>query len=251
MGPSSERLSCKPVHINVLLDASISVVCLAFSLSQRSFKVRAVCVFRSDAEHEAGGSAVKKTGGCKDTGVRLASTQFIRPSSVIVHPNSKRTTLSPLCHSIRMSPHPPPLITVSYTDLFNPPPPPYLWMTSCFFGGGVEPCWLPPALHRKVTARFIVRVLTQATITVEALHEGIDFSLALTRAKFEELNQDLFKKTLDVRIHLRDPTAVSFSACGIYCLPTHCLCFAYVVEECWKFSPQQSGISATLWRLIF
>eukprot|EP00904_Undaria_pinnatifida_P000376 jgi/Undpi1/10339/HiC_scaffold_29.g12789.m1 len=38
---------------------------------------------------------------------------------------------------------------------------------------------------------------TQATITVEALHEGVDFSLALTRAKFEELNQDLFKKTLD------------------------------------------------------
>lgn len=38
----------------------------------------------------------------------------------------------------------------------------------------------------------------QATITVEALHEGIDFSLTLTRAKFEELNQDLFKKTLDV-----------------------------------------------------
>ncbi|CAM9940422.1 unnamed protein product [Ectocarpus sp. 6 AP-2014] len=38
---------------------------------------------------------------------------------------------------------------------------------------------------------------TQATITVEALHDGIDFSLSLTRAKFEELNQDLFKKTLD------------------------------------------------------
>lgn len=33
---------------------------------------------------------------------------------------------------------------------------------------------------------------------MEALHDGIDFSLALTRAKFEELNQDLFKKTLDV-----------------------------------------------------
>lgn len=46
----------------------------------------------------------------------------------------------------------------------------------------------------------VARVLvhTQATITVEALHDGIDFSLALTRAKFEELNQDLFKKTLDV-----------------------------------------------------
>lgn len=45
--------------------------------------------------------------------------------------------------------------------------------------------------------RFVC-VHAQATITVEALHDGIDFSLALTRAKFEELNQDLFKKTLDV-----------------------------------------------------
>lgn len=41
-------------------------------------------------------------------------------------------------------------------------------------------------------------VVLQATITVEALHQGIDFSLPLSRAKFEELNQDLFKKTLDV-----------------------------------------------------
>ncbi|CAM9783123.1 unnamed protein product [Ascophyllum nodosum] len=46
---------------------------------------------------------------------------------------------------------------------------------------------------------------TQATITVEALHDGIDFSLPLTRAKFEELNQDLFKKTLDpVQTVLKD-----------------------------------------------
>lgn len=31
---------------------------------------------------------------------------------------------------------------------------------------------------------------------IESLHQGIDFSMALTRAKFEELNMDLFKKTL-------------------------------------------------------
>lgn len=35
---------------------------------------------------------------------------------------------------------------------------------------------------------------------MEALQDGIDFSLPLTRAKFEELNQDLFKKTLEVKI---------------------------------------------------
>ena len=31
---------------------------------------------------------------------------------------------------------------------------------------------------------------------IESLHQGIDFSVPLTRAKFEELNMDLFKKTL-------------------------------------------------------
>jgi len=37
---------------------------------------------------------------------------------------------------------------------------------------------------------------TQARAEIEALHDGIDFSEQLTRARFEELNQDLFKKTL-------------------------------------------------------
>ena len=36
----------------------------------------------------------------------------------------------------------------------------------------------------------------QARAEIEALYEGIDFSESLTRARFEELNQDLFKKTL-------------------------------------------------------
>ena len=36
----------------------------------------------------------------------------------------------------------------------------------------------------------------QARAEIEALHDGIDFSETMTRARFEELNQDLFKKTL-------------------------------------------------------
>jgi heat shock protein 5 len=36
----------------------------------------------------------------------------------------------------------------------------------------------------------------QARVEVEALFDGIDFSESLTRARFEELNMDLFKKTL-------------------------------------------------------
>lgn len=37
---------------------------------------------------------------------------------------------------------------------------------------------------------------TQARAEIEALMEGIDFSETLTRARFEELNNDLFKRTL-------------------------------------------------------
>ena len=36
----------------------------------------------------------------------------------------------------------------------------------------------------------------QARAEIEALYDGIDFSESLTRARFEDLNQDLFKKTL-------------------------------------------------------
>merc|ERR1712146_434181 len=36
----------------------------------------------------------------------------------------------------------------------------------------------------------------QARAEIEALYDGIDFSETLTRARFEELNTDLFKKTL-------------------------------------------------------
>uniref|UniRef100_A0A1B6F5Q6 Uncharacterized protein n=1 Tax=Cuerna arida TaxID=1464854 RepID=A0A1B6F5Q6_9HEMI len=38
---------------------------------------------------------------------------------------------------------------------------------------------------------------TQASIEVESLFEGIDFTSSITRAKFEDLNSDLFRQTLD------------------------------------------------------
>jgi len=37
----------------------------------------------------------------------------------------------------------------------------------------------------------------QTTIDIEGLYDGVDFSETLTRAKFEEINMDLFKKTLE------------------------------------------------------
>merc|ERR1712037_765309 len=36
----------------------------------------------------------------------------------------------------------------------------------------------------------------QARLEIESLYDGIDFSETLTRARFEDLNMDLFKKTL-------------------------------------------------------
>mmetsp|Transcript_2910 Transcript_2910/g.3046 ORF Transcript_2910/g.3046 Transcript_2910/m.3046 type:complete len:388 (+) Transcript_2910:1017-2180(+) len=35
-----------------------------------------------------------------------------------------------------------------------------------------------------------------AQLEIESIHQGIDFSMPFTRAKFEEMNMDLFKKTL-------------------------------------------------------
>jgi hypothetical protein len=36
----------------------------------------------------------------------------------------------------------------------------------------------------------------QVRVEIESLYEGVDLSEPLTRARFEELNADLFKKTL-------------------------------------------------------
>jgi len=40
--------------------------------------------------------------------------------------------------------------------------------------------------------------LTQATIEIDSLIDGIDFTVSITRAKFEELNNKLFKETIDL-----------------------------------------------------
>jgi heat shock 70kDa protein 1/2/6/8 len=46
---------------------------------------------------------------------------------------------------------------------------------------------------------------TEATIEIDALHEGVDFYSKITRARFEEMNMDLFRSTLEpVERALRD-----------------------------------------------
>ncbi|CAO1422858.1 unnamed protein product [Diamesa tonsa] len=38
---------------------------------------------------------------------------------------------------------------------------------------------------------------TEATIEIDALHEGVDFNSKISRARFEEMNMDLFRSTLE------------------------------------------------------
>src|SRR5690606_1285791 len=45
-------------------------------------------------------------------------------------------------------------------------------------------------------AKRILSSSTTTTIQLDSLHEGIDFSSTLTRAKFEQMNMDLFRATL-------------------------------------------------------
>eukprot|EP01156_Anaeramoeba_ignava_P021781 Anaeramoba_ignava/c19728_g1_i1.p1 GENE.c19728_g1_i1~~c19728_g1_i1.p1 ORF type:complete len:633 (-),score=275.20 c19728_g1_i1:52-1950(-) len=55
------------------------------------------------------------------------------------------------------------------------------------------------------TAKKTLSSVTQAKIEIENLIDGVDFSETLTRAKFEELNMDLFRKTLNpVQLVLQD-----------------------------------------------
>merc|ERR1711966_614803 len=52
-------------------------------------------------------------------------------------------------------------------------------------------------LRREVErAKRALSSATQARVEIEALYDGVDFTETLTRARFEELNMDLFKKTL-------------------------------------------------------
>ncbi|KAF9429500.1 70-kilodalton heat shock protein [Podila epigama] len=67
----------------------------------------------------------------------------------------------------------------------------------------------PRALRRLRTAceraKRSLSASAQATLEIDSLFEGIDFYTSLTRARFEELNQDLFRSTMEpVEKVLRD-----------------------------------------------
>ena len=54
----------------------------------------------------------------------------------------------------------------------------------------------------------------QARVEIEALYDGIDFSETLTRARFEELNMGLFKKTLDPVKKVLEDAGLKKGACS-------------------------------------
>ncbi|KAM7260279.1 hypothetical protein ACFE04_016020 [Oxalis oulophora] len=59
----------------------------------------------------------------------------------------------------------------------------------------------PKALRRLRTAceraKRTLSSLVKASIEIDSLHQGIDFQATITRAKFEELNMDLFRKCME------------------------------------------------------
>jgi molecular chaperone DnaK (HSP70) len=65
---------------------------------------------------------------------------------------------------------------------------------------GLDPAGDKRALQRlRKQCELAKRALSQgvsANVDVEAFHQGVDLSVSVSRAKFEELNADLFKKTL-------------------------------------------------------
>lgn len=67
-----------------------------------------------------------------------------------------------------------------------------------------QACCAPPANSLRARQRTLSSS-TQASIEIDSLYEGADFYTSITRARFEELNADLFRSTLEpVEKALRD-----------------------------------------------
>jgi len=88
----------------------------------------------------------------------------------------------------------------------------------------------PRAVRRLLTAseraKRSLSSATQASIEIDSLFEGTDFYSTITRARFEELCMDLFRKCMDpVERCLRvpPPPSTPFAAYRVLCLSyVHC-----------------------------
>ena len=82
----------------------------------------------------------------------------------------------------------------------------------------------PRALRRLRTscerAKRTLSSSTQASIEIDSLYEGIDFYSSITRARFEELNMDLFRKCMEPVEKVRDAPRPGRCAAGHRSSPT-------------------------------
>jgi len=69
-------------------------------------------------------------------------------------------------------------------------------------------------------AKRTLSVSAQTTIEIDSLFEGIDFYSSITRARFEELNMDLFRKCMEPVERVMKARGVLF-ATGLRCAVSH------------------------------
>ena len=76
-----------------------------------------------------------------------------------------------------------------------------------------RPTSIPDHHHHHHRTTTTTCTALQASLEIDSLYEGIDFYSAITRARFEELNMDLFRKCMEpverVRAALRPLCALS------------------------------------------
>ncbi len=82
-------------------------------------------------------------------------------------------------------------------------------LTACSHGSAAAPQGNARALRRLRTAceraKRTLSSSAQTSIEIDSLFEGVDFYSSITRARFEELNMDLFRKCMEpVEKCLRD-----------------------------------------------
>lgn len=76
------------------------------------------------------------------------------------------------------------------------------WACNLLLTVHLIPCRLRTACER---AKRTLSSTAQTSIELDSLFEGVDFATSITRARFEELNMDLFRKCMDpVEKCLRD-----------------------------------------------
>lgn len=94
----------------------------------------------------------------------------------------------------------------------------------------------PRALRRLRTAceraKRSLSSSAQTSIEIDSLFEGVDFYSSITRARFEELNMDLFRKCMEpvekcLRDAKMDKSSVSSSS---YCPTCHCKCLEFGLQ---------------------